>query len=132
MKNFNRDAKILKVDDNLGLVLGYAIVCKEDGEDYYDTQGDHIPEGAMLAASTEFMLGKRILGDMHKTAEGGTVVFAFPLTTDIAKAFGITIKKSGLIIAVKPETEEMLNKYRDGTYTGFSIGGQRITDEEVP
>ena len=125
------NTKILKVDDSLGLVLGYAIVCKEDGEDYYDTQGDHIPEDAMLKASAEFMLGKRVLGDMHKTAEGGTVVFAFPMTTDIAKAFGIEVKKTGLMIAVKPETEEMLKKYRDGTYTGFSIGGERITDEEV-
>lgn len=128
-KNIN--TKILKVDASLGLVLGYAIVCKEDGEDYYDTQGDHIPEDAMLKASAEFMLGKRVLGDMHKTAEGGTVVFAFPMTTDIAKAFGIEVKKTGLMIAVKPETEEMLKKYQDGTYTGFSIGGERVVDEDV-
>jgi hypothetical protein len=123
--------KVEKVDDGLGLVLGFAIVCKEDGEDYYDLQGDHIPEQSMLEAATDFMKSSRLARDMHtKGDESGQVVFAFPLTTEIAEALGIVTKKTGLIIAMQPD-EEMLAKFKDGTYTGFSIGGRRVEDEEV-
>jgi len=123
--------KVEKVDSDLGLVLGFAIVCKEDGEDYFDLQGDHIPEDAMLKASTDFMKNSRLARDMHTAEdESGQVVFAFPLTTDIAEALGIVTKKTGLIIAMQPD-KEMLAKFADGTYTGFSIGGQRVEDEEV-
>lgn len=50
---------ILKVDDALGVVFGYAIVCREKDAagawvDHYDTQGHHIPEDEMLKASVEF------------------------------------------------------------------------------
>lgn len=70
-----------KVDSKLGLVFGYAIVCKvrnEAGEleDYYDTgtedpadgevYSDHITEKAMLDGVTEFMKSQRIATDMHE------------------------------------------------------------------
>ena len=38
-ESFELRAKILKVDDSLGLVFGWAIVCQEDGVPYYDVQG---------------------------------------------------------------------------------------------
>jgi hypothetical protein len=119
---------VAKVDKRLGLVFGFAIVSKQDGNEYFDLQGDHIPEGAMLEAATDFMLHSRVAKEMHVGSEKGTVVFAFPLTTDIAKALDIQTKTTGLLIAMKP-TAEVLGKYADGTYTGFSIGGSRITDE---
>lgn len=122
---------IAKVDQTLGLVMGYAIICKEAGEDYFDVQGDHIPEDAMLAASVDFMENSRVVGEMHKGEEGGSVVFAWPMTSDIAKAFGIKTEKTGLMIAIKPKKKETLEKFANGEYTGFSIGGKRITDEEV-
>ncbi len=115
-------AQVVKVDDNLGLVFGFAIVSTSEGEPYFDVQGDHIPEDAMLKAATNFMEHSRVAKEMHSGAKAGSVVFAFPLTKDIAKALDITTKKTGLLIAMKPD-EEMLGKFRDGTYTGFSIGG---------
>lgn len=124
-------ARICKVDEGHGLVLGYAIVCKQDGEDYYDLQGDHIPEDAMLGASVDFMLKSRAAKEMHAGDAKGSIVFAWPLTSDIAEAFGIVTKTTGLLIAMKPDDPAMLAKFRDGTFTGFSIGGSRITDEDV-
>lgn len=124
-------AEVLKVDDGLGLVFGWAIVCKQDGADYWDLQGDCIPEDAMLAATTDFMANSRVSKEMHTGDAAGSVVFAFPLTEDIAKAFGVETKTTGLMIAVKPHDAATLAKFRDGTYTGFSIGGFRVTDEEV-
>jgi len=130
---FQVSTEILKVDKSLGLVMGWAIVCKKDGEDYYDVQGDHIPEESMLEASTEFMLNSRVAKDMHKK-DGelpGSIVFAFPMTSDVAKSFGLDLKQTGLMIAMKPDSDEILEKFASGEYTGFSIGGSRIEDEVV-
>lgn len=121
-------AKVLKVDDTLGLVMGYAIICKEDGEDYFDLQGDHITEDAMLKAAVDFMSNSRMAKEMHAGDEAGTVVFAWPMTTEVAKAFDLDVKKTGLMIAMRPD-EGMLAKFRDGTYTGFSIGGRWLEQE---
>lgn len=123
--------EVAKVDTNLGLVFGYAIVSKENGKEYFDVQGDHIPEDAMLKAATNFMLSARTAKEMH-TGEGkGTVVFAFPMTSDIATALDIKVKKTGLIIAMKPDSKEMLDKFAKGEFTGFSIGGKRKRDVVV-
>lgn len=119
---FGGKAQVLKVDSNLGLVFGFAIVSTLDGEPYFDKQGDHIPEDAMLKAATDFMEHSRIAKEMHAGDQQGSVVFAFPLTADVATALGIVTKQTGLLIAMKPN-EAVLGKFKDGTYTGFSIGG---------
>lgn len=123
-------AKVLKVDAGLGLVMGMAIVCCKDGEPYFDLQDDHIPEATMLKAALDFMENSQVAKEMHTGEQAGTIVFAFPLTTDIAKAFDLETKTTGLMIAMKPDPG-MLEKFQDGTLTGFSIGGRRIKDEEV-
>jgi hypothetical protein len=120
-----------KVDDELGLVMGFAIVCTIDGEPYFDTQDDHIPEDSMLKAATDFMVNSRKALEMHAGDQIGDIVFAFPLTSDIAKAFDLETKTTGLMIAMKPDSEETLNKFKSGEFTGFSIGGFRLEDENV-
>ena len=130
LMKLEKNVKVLKVDDELGLVFGFAIVCKESGEYYYDLQGDHIPEASMLEAATDFMKNGRVAKEMHEGDEAGTVVFAWPLTTDIAKACGIETERTGLLIGVKAE-DAMLKRFKDGELTGFSIGGERVKDEEV-
>lgn len=122
---------LTKVNDELGLVMGWAIISKINGEDYYDTQYDNIPEDAMLEAANDFMQKSRVMKLMHEGDSQGTVVFAWPLTEEIAKSFGIECNKSGLMIAVKPDSDEILEKFRKGELTGFSIGGYRIEDEEI-
>lgn len=130
--------QITKVDAKLGLVFGYAIVCKVDGEDYYDLNVDpdgervpeHIPEDAMLKAAADFMEHHRVAKEMHSGDPIGPAVFAFPLTTEIAKALEIIPHKTGLLFAMKPSAE-VLGKFVSGEYTGFSIGGVRIRNEDV-
>lgn len=138
MDQFTASARIAKVDDELGLVFGYAVVCKEldltkaAGErvlvEHYDTQGHHIPEDVMLKAATDFALNSRASKDMHKGEDIQTAVFNFPMTEEIAKALGITIEKSGWLIAIKP-SPDILAKYKSGEYTGFSIGGSGQLEE---
>lgn len=123
-------AKIAKVDTALGLVFGFAIVCKEAGEDHFDLQGHHIPEDVMLEAATDFAASDRVAKDMHSGEQTGQVLFMFPLTTDIAKAFGVETDKTGLMIAMKPSSAATLAKFSPGPngeapeFTGFSIGGK--------
>ena len=129
-KSDGMTAKVCKVDTDLGIVFGWAIICKKDGKDYYDTQGDHIPEHVMLDAAAGFMAGGRVAKEMHVGKEKGKIVFAWPVTAEIAKAMGIDAKHTGLMIGMKPDTREMLNKFKSGEYTGFSIGG-RAAEQEV-
>lgn len=124
-KDFQQFVKAEKVDAEHGLVFGWGIICKEDGVDYIDVQNDTIPEEAMLEAVADFAAGDRPGKEMHSGVEKGRHVFLFPLTTEIAKALGITTKKTGLLLGYKPPPD-VLEKFRDGTYTGFSIGGRII------
>lgn len=130
MTTFETSAEVFKVDESLGLVFGWAIISKQDGQEYYDVQGDHIPEDAMLKATTDFMMHSRVGKTMHTGEQTGAVVFAWPMTSEIAKAMGIVTKNTGLMIAMKPSPED-LKKFASGDFTGFSIGGSRIKDEEV-
>ena len=120
--------QILKVDESLGLVFGFAIICKEDGEDHFDRQGDNIPEDVMLKGTLSFAKSKRVAKEMHKGDQIGDIVFMFPLTTDIAKSLDIVTKNTGLLIAMKVDDEEVMKKFKDGTYTGFSIGGMAVNE----
>lgn len=133
MDNHTEKARftLFKFNKKLGLILGWAIISKQGGEDYYDLQGDHIPEDAMLEASLEFMQKRRTLMLMHKGEKQGEVIYAWPLTTEIAKAMGIKTAVTGLMVAVKPANKKIIAAAEKGQLTGFSIGGQRIDDEDV-
>ena len=135
-----RDAgePVWKVDEELGLVFGWGIISAINGVPYYDTQGDNITDPCLLKGAMEFMELFRDMSDMHQAEDEaevdeygrapirkGTVVFCWPLTAEVKKAFGIVCDKTGLLVAVKPDPD-VLEKFRNGTYTGFSIGGRRI------
>jgi hypothetical protein len=75
------EVSVCKVSKRLGLVFGYAIVCKvrnEAGqlEDYYDSgsidpddgkaYSDHISEDVMLEAASEFMKSQRVVTEDHE------------------------------------------------------------------
>jgi hypothetical protein len=112
-----------------GLAMGFAIVSKKDGQDYFDVQGDHIPEDAMMAAAIDFMQNSRVAKDMHQGEAQGSVVFAVPITADIRK-YLLENDMTGLFIGMMP-SPDILAKFKSGEYTGFSIGGSRLVDEEV-
>lgn len=131
-KMFEVTTNVCKVDDSLGLIFGYAMVCKIDGEDHFDLQGHHIPEDTMLKVLAKFMEGENVVAkEMHTGEQVGTFLFAFPMTTDIAKALDIDVKQTGALIAMKPDNEATLNKFKSGEFKGFSIGGINPVFEEV-
>ena len=131
--------EVVKVEPSLGLVFGWGIICKVDGQDYYDRNIDketgqrvpeHIPETTMLEAASDFMENSRVAKEMHKGDPKGSVVFAFPMTTEIAKSLKIATPITGLLVAMKP-TPEVLKKFESGEFTGFSIGGSTSKFEDV-
>ena len=129
-KTFRLSCKIEKVDESLGLVFGWGIICSENGEPYFDLQGDHIPADAMMKAACDFQLHSRATDDMHDNIADGTVVFSFPMTKDVAKAYGISCDTEGWMIAAKPSAE-IFAKFKSGEYKGFSIGGKRVKDRPL-
>lgn len=131
--------KIAKVDETLGIVFGWAVICKVAGEDYYDWNIDsggvhkgelipeHITEPAMLKSAAQFMASDRPGNEMHEGGDVGKFLFAFPLTTDIAKAMGIASPRTGLMVGYQAPPA-VLAKFKSGAYTGFSIEGVRGAD----
>ena len=85
----------------------------------------------MMRAAAEFRETARPGNEMHDGPDKGNYAFAFPLTTDIAKAMGISSDKTGLMVAYKPPPD-VLAKFKSGEYTGFSIEGKRLSFEEHP
>lgn len=124
-------SEIMKVDESLGLVFGYAMVCKIDGEEHYDLQGHHIPEDTMLRTLTKFMETGAIAKEMHSGDKVGKYVFAFPMTSEIAKSLDIQVKQTGALVAMKPDNPDTLVKFKSGEFTGFSIGGTSPVFEDV-
>lgn len=135
-KQFQANAQILKVSTELGLIFGFAMICKIDGEDYYDTDGDHFTENGMLFASTDFAKSERVACTMHardgngQPVQDGGVIHQFPLTTEIAKALDIQTRMTGLLVALAPDDPETLEKAKNGEFTGFSIGGEVLEATE--
>ncbi len=133
---FSNTCEILKVDAKKGIVFGFAVICKVDGEIFIDLQDDHIPEDSMFDASLDFAKSQQVSTDMHArdadgqpVPDGEGVIFMFPLTTEIAESLEIITKRTGLLVAMKPSAE-VLKKFVSGEYTGFSIGGHYVTNEQ--
>lgn len=131
------ECTVLKVDDSRRLVFGWGSICKkrdpETGEFkiYTDTDNEQFPEDVTTDAWVDFMCGDRLMDSMHDEKPVGKVVFAFPLTEDIAKQFGFLDKldQTGVIVATRVDNEEILNKFRSGEYTGYSIGGSALYED---
>lgn len=130
-KTFEVTSEFVKADAELGLILGWGIICTEAGEPYFDLQGDHIPDDAMLAAAADFMKHSREAKEMHSGGRVGDIVFAFPMTKEVAQSFGFGVSKTGLLLGMMPDDPGTLERARNGELAGFSIGGFRIDDEEV-
>lgn len=128
--------QVCKVDTGLGLVFGWAQICKVNGEDYYDSDNQHMPEAVTLGDNESgwlgFMKTARVHKAMHDGKQVGDVVFAFPAFSDIMKSLGFEpIGKTGIIAAVQVSDKPTLQKFHSGEYTGFSVGGSAAwADEE--
>ena len=109
-------------DESLGLVKGYAVVCTENDEPYFDLQRNHSSKDPIFKVALDFMQNGRLAGETHTRKEAGQLVFAAPMSEDFANAFGIEFSMTGLTITLKT-ADDLLAKCRSGEPTGFSVGG---------
>ncbi len=121
-QTFSTFFKVAGADEELGLIFGWGLICTEKGSPYTDVQGNTVPEGAMVKAVSDFMAGERQAGEQHERMGAGTIIHSFPLTAEISKAMGIQCDNTGWMVACKPDAA-MLKAYKEGKFTGFSIGG---------
>lgn len=120
-KRIDLPSEVCKVHEGLGLVFGWALVSKANGQDYWDLHGHNIVEDGVVADMLDFVEKGAIAKVMHEGDASGSIPFIFPFTTDIAKSLDLPTDKTGVLIAMKP-TPEVLAKYKSGEYKGFSIG----------
>ena len=134
---FQLQAPLLKYDEEIGVALGWAVVCKERDASgawvrHYDSQGDAVSESGLTAAAASFCAGaERPSKVMHEGESVGAVLWAFPLTSDVQKALSIQCDKAGLLVGIKPSSPAVLEQVRSGALGMFSIGGAYGESEVV-
>lgn len=114
------------------LVFGYAVICKVDGRDYEDTQGDVVTEEDMIDAALDFMKNSRAVNDSHDGGpDHGENWFATPMTEGIAKSLDMTWTPEaasrkhgpGLIVGAQI-SKEMFDLVEKGERAMWSIEGE--------
>jgi hypothetical protein len=134
------------IDVEHGIVFGWAITCTKDGKPYYDLNIDregafkgqripeHIDHDVMTKSATEFAESSERPGnEMHAGPDVGKFVFLMPVYPDTLKRmYGLDIPTpiTGLQVGYKP-TPEVLQKFINGEYTGFSIEGWHEDSELI-
>lgn len=120
--------RVSKLDEEMGIVFGWALTDATKAGAYVDLQGDHVlADNDLLKAALEFVRSGANADEMHnRKAAGGWVPFVLPVDKSIAEWLGI--EQTGLIAGMQP-TAEVFAKFKSGEYTGFSIDG---TGERKP
>lgn len=131
---FTIDADIIKSDDEMRVVYGWASIIEENGEPVTDHQGDIIAEDDLVKAAHEYIREYRAAKAMHEGDQIGEIVESMVITSDIQKALGIDINKVGWFIGMKIHDDGVWKSFKDGKFKMFSIGGQgrriKIEDQE--
>jgi hypothetical protein len=120
---------VAKMDDDLGLVFGWAFTTKAGGQPYSDLHGDEIQETDLIKVCAEFMSKGGISDVMHDGKSDGRVVFAMPLLPEVNKALGLTSTNEGFAVAIKPSPETFA-KFKSGELKAFSLGGMGVREEK--
>lgn len=126
---FRIDVPIVKRDDELRTVYGWASVIAESGNVVTDHQGDRIGETELVKAAHEFVAASRHGGLLHAADDqgaafkGGEVVESLVLTPDVQKALGVDLGKVGWFIGYRVADPDAWDLVKAGTLRSFSIGG---------
>lgn len=122
-KRVSMNAEILKSDTERRIVWGWASVSTDDGELVYDSQGDSITPDEMSKMADEFMASVRTAKVMHSGKRTGEILHSFPVTKELADAFGLEMKREGWIIGMKVHDDDTWAAVKSGDFPAFSIGG---------
>jgi 2'-5' RNA ligase len=120
---------VTKVDIEKRQVFGWASVAEIDGETVVDSHGDMIDAADLEKAAYSFVLNSRAGGEMHGTKQVGRLIECMMFTKEKQKALGIDLKKVGLWVGFQIDDADTWQKFKDGTYKDFSIGGRAIRED---
>lgn len=120
----HKAADILKVDTARRIVWGWASVSTMKGEIVTDLQGDRIAPAQMEKMADRFMRSARAAKAMHDGDDVGEVIHSFPLTKELADAFGIQTDREGWITGTYIKSDVEWQKVLKGEYHGLSIGAR--------
>lgn len=123
---FQASAPVAFAKGKLGLYLAWAAFSKRNGEDFYDSHGDHIPEDDLVAGALS-LAKSRLLKVEHNGADRGDIPLVYPMTTDIAKSLGLESKDSGLLIGFRPDAE-LAAQIDAGEIDQLSISGRAMAE----
>ncbi len=121
---FSKATEILKVDRERRIIWGWASVSTMKGEIVTDLQGDRITPVEMEKMADGFMRSTRAAKAMHDGDDVGEVIHSFPLTKELAEAFGIKTDREGWITGTYIKSDEQWQRALKGEYRGLSIGGR--------
>jgi hypothetical protein len=131
-----RSESAIRFDKELGRCFGWACFSKKNGEPYIDLHGDHFPDDELLKAVDGLMklpIEKREINVEHAGAARGTIVSAFALTEDIAKAVTPPIETGGtygVLVSFEPDAD-LLKSIQAGEMICLSIEGKAYDVQEV-
>ena len=127
---FSITVPILKYDDALNTVYGWASVNTERGEIVTDHQDDQVSDAEIVKAAHDFITSSRIGGVLHARRDdglpyrGGDVVESLVMTPDVQKSLGIDLGKTGWFIGYRIDDPEVRGLVKSGDLKAFSIGGR--------
>jgi len=130
-KEVSSYGKILKVDDELRVVWGWASVISKNGKTITDTQDDQIQSEVLVKAAHEFMRESAEGGFMHvPDLKVGTIVESMVFTKALQDALGVKVldkadgqQIEGWLVGFSVESEKLWKRVKSGEYAQFSIGG---------
>lgn len=120
----SKSSDILKIDNERRIAWGWASVATVNGKLVTDLQGDTITPTELGKMADRFMASARTAKAMHEGDSIGEVLHSFPLTNEIAEAFGLNTDREGWIIGMKIHDDATWAAMKSGQFKGFSIGGK--------
>jgi hypothetical protein len=127
---FSITVPILKYNDELSTVYGWASVNSEGGEIVTDHQDDQVVDAEIVKAAHDFITSSRTGGVLHARQDdgspyrGGDIVESVVMTPDVQKALGIDLGRTGWFIGYRVDDADVRALVKSGALKAFSIGGR--------